>query len=58
MNVEIRKIFNHINKSCKKSLINKILKRLSELKFMSNRLIKSKSQKYVVKKILPSLKSM
>ena len=44
MYVEIGKIYKHINKSSKKSLTDKISKKLSELKF-----------KYVVKKVLPLL---
>ena len=55
MCVEIGKIYNHINKSSKTSLIDKISKRLSELKFKSHHSIKSKALKHVVKKILPSL---
>ena len=53
--IEIGKIYNHIKESNEKSLIDKILKRLSELKFKSNHSITSKCLKYVVKKILPSL---
>ena len=47
--IEIGKIYNHIKESnkklTKKSIIDKISKRISELKFNSSRL-----QKYVVKK--------
>ena len=67
MNVEIDKIYNQIiewtkklteestKESTKRSLIDKISQRLSELEFKSDRPIKSKCSKYVVKKILPSL---
>ena len=54
MYVEIGKIYNHVNRSSEKSLIEKISKRLLEVEFKSNHLIKSKCLKYVVKKILPS----
>ena len=50
MYIEIGKIDDHNNKSSKKSLIEKISKRLLELKFKSNHLIKSKYLKNVVKK--------
>ena len=49
MDIEIGRIYNHIKKSSEKSLIDKISKRLSELEFKSNHLIKSKcmlSKKY------------
>ena len=48
--IESGKIYNHNNKSSKKSLIDKNSKRLSELEFTSNHLIKSNA-----KKILASL---
>ena len=50
MYVEIGKIYNHINKSCKKSLIDKISKRLFELEFKSEHSIKSKALLYIAKK--------
>ena len=53
--VKMGKIYYHINISPKKSLINSIARRLSELEFKSNHLIKSDCLNYVVKKILPSL---
>ena len=46
---EINKIHRHIKKSSKKSWIDKISKRLLELKFVENRLIKSKCLKQIVK---------
>ena len=52
---EINKIHRHIKKSSKKSLIDKISKRLLELEFKSNHLIITKTLKKVVKKILPTL---
>ena len=52
---EINKIHRHIKKSSKKSLIDKISKRLLELEFVKNHSIKSKCLKWVVKKILPTL---
>ena len=52
--VEIVKIYNQINKSSKKSSIDKISKRLSELEFKSDHLIKLKALKYVVKANFPS----
>ena len=45
----------HITKLSKKSLIDKISRRLLELEFKSNHSIKSKYLKSIVKKILPSL---
>ena len=50
---EISKIHNFIAESTKKSLIDNISKRLLELEFKSDHLIKSKALKYVVNKILP-----
>ena len=50
---EISKIHNFIVESTKKSLIDNISKRLLELEFKSDHLIKSKALKYVVNKILP-----
>ena len=50
MYVEVSKIHNHIKQSSKKSLIDKISKRLLKLESKSDHLIKSKVLKYVVKK--------
>ena len=47
----INEINRHIEKSTKKSLIDKISKRLLELEFKSDYSIKSKALKYVVKKL-------
>ena len=47
---EINKIHRHIKKSSKKSLIEKISKRLLELEFVKNHSIKSKCLKWIVKK--------
>ena len=52
---EINKIHRHIKKLSKKSLIDKISKRLLELEFPKNHLIKSTCLKWIVKKILPTL---
>ena len=49
------KIHRHITKSSKKSLIDKISKRLLELEFFKNHSIKSKCLKWIVEKILPTL---
>ena len=43
--------------STKKSLIDNVSKRLSGLEFKSDQLIKSKSLKWIVKKILPDYKN-
>ena len=51
----INEIYRHIKKSTKKSLIDKILKRLLELEFKSNHSMITKALKRVVKKVLPSL---
>ena len=53
---EINKMHRHIKKSTKKSLIDNLSKRLLELEFKSNHSIKSKSLKWIVKKILPDYK--
>ena len=53
VSTEISKIHNFIVESTKKSLIDNISKRLLELEFKSNHLVKSKALKYVVNKILP-----
>ena len=54
---EINKIHRHIKKSPKKSLKDKISKRLLELEFESNHSIKSKCLKWVVKKYSPHCKT-
>ena len=46
---EIKKMHRYIKKSSKKSLRDKISKKLLELKFVENRLIKSKCLKQIVK---------
>ena len=53
---EINRMHRHIKKSTKKSLIDNLSKRLLELEFKSNHSIKSKSLKWIVKKILPDYK--
>ena len=52
---EINKIHRHIKKSSKKSLKEKISKRLLELKFKLNHSIITKALKRVVKKTFPTL---
>ena len=55
----VNKIFRRIlnsKKSTKKSLIKKISMRLLEFEFKSDNLIKSKTTKFIVKKILPHYK--
>ena len=52
----IIQIHRHIKKSSKKSLIEKISKRLLKLEFKSNHSIITKSLKRVVKKLLPDYK--
>ena len=52
---EINKIHRHIKKSSKKSLIDKISKRLLQIEFVSDHSIKSKYLKWIVKNILPTL---
>ena len=44
------KIFRHIKQSTKKTLINEISRRLLELEFKSDNIIKPKSIKFIVKK--------
>ena len=53
---EINKIHRPIKKLTKTSLTDDLLKRLLELEFKSNPLIKSKRLKWIVKKILPDYK--
>ena len=55
---EINKIHRHIKKSSKKSLIDKISKRLLELEFVKNHSIKSKRLKWTVKKYSLHYKNM
>ena len=52
----INKIHRHIKKSTKKSLIDKISKRLLKLEFKSNHSIITKALKRVVKKHFPHCK--
>ena len=52
----MNKIHRHIKKSTKKSLIDKISKRLLKLEFKSNHLIIIKALKRIVKKLLPDYK--
>ena len=52
---EKNKIHRHIKKSSKKSLIDKISKRLLELESVENHSIKSKCLKWIVKTILSTL---
>ena len=52
----INQIHRHIKKSTKKSLIEKISKRLLKLEFKSNHSIITKSLKRVVKKLMPDYK--
>ena len=52
---EINKIHRHIKKLSKKSLVDKISKRLLELESVENHSIKSKCLKWIVNKILPAL---
>ena len=54
----INEIHRHIKKSTKKSLIDKISKRLLELAFKSNHSIITKALKRVVKKLLSPLSNM
>ena len=52
----INRIYMHIIKSTKKSLIDDLSKRLPELEFKSNHSIKSKCLKWIVKNILLNYK--
>ena len=53
---EINKIHRHIKKSSKKSLIDKISKRLLETEFvLDDHSIKSKCLRWIVRKILPTI---
>ena len=51
---EINKIHRHIKKLSKKYLIDKILKMLLEIEFVSDHSIKSKYLKCIVRKVLPT----
>ena len=51
---EINKMCRHIKKSTKKSLIDRISKRLLELEFKQHNAIKSKCLKWIDKNILPN----
>ena len=53
---EINKIYRHIKKSTKKSVINNLSERLLELEFEKHNSIKSKCVKWIVKKILVDYK--
>ena len=52
----IYKIHRHIKKSIKKSLIDKISKRLFKLEFKSNHSITTKALKRIIKTVLPDYK--
>ena len=52
----IKSTKNQTEKSTKKSLIDDLSKRLLELEFKSNRSIKSRCLKWIVKNILPNYK--
>ena len=52
----INEIFRHIKQSTKKSPINEISTRLLWFEFRSDKVIKSKAIKFIVKKILPDYK--
>ena len=52
----IHELFRHIKQSTKKTLINKISRRLLGLEFKSDNIIKSKAIKGIVKKILADYK--
>ena len=52
---EINKIHRHIKKLSRKSLIDKISKRMLELEFAHNHSIKSTCLKWIVRKILPKM---
>ena len=54
---EINKIHRHIKKSFKKSLIDKIWKKLLELEFKSNHSVITKALKRIVKKHIPHCKT-
>ena len=52
----INKIFRHIKKWTKNTLLNNISTRLLKLNFKSDNIIESKAIKFIVKKILPDYK--
>ena len=53
---DINKIRRHIKKSTKKSLIDKISKKMLKLEFKSNHSIMTKALKRAIKKVLPDYK--
>ena len=53
---EINKIYKHIKKSTKKSLIDKISKGILKLEFKSNHSVITNALKRVVKNVLPDYK--
>ena len=55
---EINKIHRHIKKSTKKLLIDDLSKRMLELEFNSNHLIKSMCLKWIIKKYYLQYKDM
>ena len=55
---EINKIHRHIKKSAKKLLIDDLSKRMLELEFNSNHLIKSRCLKWIAKKYYLQYKDM
>ena len=55
---DMNEMHRHIKESTKKSLIDKISKRLIELEFKSNHQITTKALKGFIKKVLPSLENM
>ena len=52
----VNEIFRHIKQSAKKALINKNPRKLLRLELKSDNITKSKTVKYLVKKILPDYK--
>ena len=52
----INEIIRHVEKSTKKTPINKISTRLLRLQFKSDNIIESKAIKLIIKKILPDYK--
>ena len=55
---KINKIYGHIKKSTKRSLLDDLSKRLLESEFKSSYSIKTKCLKWIVKKILPTIELM
>ena len=56
LNRLVNQIYMHIIKSTKKSLIDDLSKRFSELEFKSNHSIKPKCLKWIVKNVFPNYK--